>query len=98
MLFMLSAQTSNGIDWKIAAAQAEEAEHHKVAKTHDDPRVDIIERLPDVGPSLAEGLLKHFGSLSRLFAAEVSDLRKVEGIGPKRAEKIFTFLNGIKAA
>jgi len=63
-----------------------------------DPRVGIIATLPDVGHSLAEGLLKHFGSLSRLFAADIKTLRKVEGIGPKRAERIFAFLNGSEAA
>jgi Fanconi anemia group M protein len=99
MIFMMAAQTSNSVDWQMAAAAAGAAP--KIASGDNgqgDPRISIISRLPEVGPSLAKGLLKHFGSLSRLFAAKIRDLKKVEGIGPKRAEKIFAFLNGNKAA
>lgn len=99
MIFMLSAQTTSAIDWKIAmAARESSASEGRQGQDIGDPRVGIIGLLPDVGPALAEGLLNHFGSLSKLFAADVKDLKRVEGIGPKRAEKIFAFLNGIEAA
>lgn len=99
MIFMMAAQTSNSVDWQMAAAAAGAAPKVPSGDNgHGDPRLSIISRLPDVGPALAKGLLKHFGTLSRLFAAKVTDLKKVEGIGPKRAEKIFAFLNGNKAA
>lgn len=108
LLFMMAAQTESSMMWQKVAPRKEPKslplpiEDGPVGKPGDngsgDPRVSIISRLPDVGPALAEGLLNHFGSLSRLFAAEVDDLTKVEGIGPKRAKKIFAFLNGSQAA
>ena len=98
MIFMMAAQTSNSVDWQMAAAAHGKPIAPSGSNGRGDPRIGIIANLPDVGPSLAKGLLKHFGSLSRLFAAKVTDLKKVEGIGPKRAEKIFAFLNGNKAA
>jgi len=93
MLFMMAAQNSNSIDWQMATSDT------KIyplpgEESHVDPRINIIAGLPDVGPTLAESLLKHFGSLSRLFAAKITDLRKVAGVGPKKAEKIYAFLNG----
>lgn len=97
MLFMMAAQNSNSVDWQMAAAATESSVIPGI-NGHSDPRLNIIAGLPDVGPVLAEGLLKHFGSLSRLFAARVTDLKKVQGIGPKKAEKLFAFLNGNKAA
>jgi len=97
MLFMMAAQNSNSIDWQMAAV-ATPMSSLPGDNGHTDPRISIIASLPDVGPVLAEGLLKHFGSLSRLFAAKMTDLKRVQGIGPKKAEKIFAFLNGNKAA
>lgn len=98
MIFMMAAQTGNGLEWKNTLVSPADSETKSEDDRHADPRVNIIARLPEIGPSLAEGLLKHFGSLSKLFAAGIGDLRKVEGIGPKRAEKIFAFLNETKAA
>lgn len=113
LLFMMAAQTESSMMWQKVAPRKESRTPPPLpialepeAKPGDnggdddsgDPRVSIISRLPDVGPALAEGLLNHFGSLSRLFAAEVDDLKKVDGIGPKRAKKIFAFLNGNQAA
>jgi len=107
-LFMMAAQTESSLLWqKVAPRKNEKTPPPQIEIEHapnpgdngsGDPRVSIISRLPDVGPALAEGLLNHFGSLSRLFGADVNDLRKVDGIGPKRAKKIFAFLNGNQAA
>jgi ERCC4-type nuclease len=112
MIFMIAAQAGSGLLWQRVMPTKEGSvlnpppippavpgdNDNGNGNGHGDPRVSIIANLPDVGPSLAEGLLKHFGSLSRLFAADVKTLRKVEGIGPKRAEKIYAFLNGSEAA
>jgi ERCC4-type nuclease len=61
---------------------------------HGDPRLRIIAALPDVGPSRAKALLAHFGTLAKLFASGVDELKRVSGIGAKRAEKIHSFLTG----
>jgi len=96
MIFMMSAQASQNIDWQMA--DRADPENETAGRNNGDPRLGIVAHIPDVGPSLAKNLLKHFGSLSRLFAARIKDLRKVQGIGLKRAEKIHAFLNGKKAA
>jgi DNA excision repair protein ERCC-4 len=110
MLFMIAAQAGSGLMWQRVMPTKEDnvLNPPPVPPTvpgdngngngHGDPRVSIIANLPEVGPSLAEGLLHYFGSLSKLFAADIKTLRKVEGIGPKRAERIFAFLNGSEAA
>ena len=43
---------------------------------------------PGLGPRKIRGLLEHFGDAESVTAASVSDLRAVEGIGPKLAESI----------
>jgi Fanconi anemia group M protein len=98
MIFMMAVQTGSSIDWQMAAAANGKSAAPPGGNGNGDPRLGIIANLPDVGPSLAKGLLRHFGSLARLFAARVADLKRVEGIGFKRAEKIFAFLNGNKVA
>ncbi len=98
MIFMMAAQTSNSVDWKMASAANGTPTAVPINADNADPRISIIAALPEIGPSLAAGLLQHFGSLSRLFVARITDLKKVEGIGPKRAEKIHAFFNGHKAA
>jgi Fanconi anemia group M protein len=94
MIFMMAAQSSKGIDWQKTADSRDTKGAASEVDDSGDPRVGIIARLPHVGPSLAEELLKHFGSLAKLFVADVNDLQKVDGIGPKKADKIFAFLSG----
>lgn len=53
----------------------------------------IVSGLPGVGTQTAINLLKHFGSVSALFAASVDQLCEVDGIGKKMAEKIWTVIN-----
>ncbi len=111
MIFMIAAQAGSGLMWQRVMPTKEDnvlkppqapptipGDNGNGDENGGDPRVGIIANLPEVGPSLAEGLLRHFGSLSKLFGADIKTLRKVEGIGPKRAEKIFAFLNGSEAA
>ncbi len=110
MIFMIAAQGGSGLMWQRVMPTKEDnvlnpppippivPGENDNGNGSGDPRVSIIANLPEVGPSLAEGLLSYFGSLSKLFAADIKTLRKVEGIGPKRAEKIFAFLNGSEAA
>ncbi|MCP4568901.1 MAG: hypothetical protein GY841_15100 [FCB group bacterium] len=92
MLFMLTGQVSSGLEMKMDGL-GEKAIKPVEVSTADDPRRRIVESIPSVSPARAEALLQHFGSLARLFAAEVDDLRQVEGVGPKRAKEIFGFLS-----
>lgn len=48
----------------------------------------IVEGLPYVSATLARRLLKHFGSVERVFTAKESELMQVEGIGEKIAREI----------
>ncbi|MGP1715717.1 MAG: ERCC4 domain-containing protein [Methylophilus sp.] len=53
----------------------------------------VCQGLPGVGPQTAINLIKHFGSLSALFTATVEQLRSVDGVGPKMADKIWSVIN-----
>jgi len=48
----------------------------------------IIEGLPHVSATLAERLLKHFGSVKNVFTAPKEELMKIKGIGEKTADEI----------
>ncbi|MAG50534.1 hypothetical protein CL621_02755 [archaeon] len=48
----------------------------------------LIETLPGVGPTLSKALLKKFKSVKAVINAKEEHLKKVEKIGPKKAEKI----------
>lgn len=97
LLFMLAAQVGAGFD--IAASMASEEAAPTSAPTAvameddgGDPVRRIVRSLPDVGPVLAEALLARFGSLAGLCAAGREELKRVTGVGPKRAKLIYDFL------
>lgn len=50
----------------------------------------VIEGLPGVGPSTAIKLLNHFRSVEAVMQASMDDLKAIPGLGPKKAERIFT--------
>jgi Fanconi anemia group M protein len=49
--------------------------------------------LPGINTKLAERLMEEFETLEHLFSAEETDLREVEGIGERKAEKIRTVVS-----
>lgn len=51
----------------------------------------IVQMIPEIGPLTARALLKRFGNLRGVFGANVQDLTKIDGIGPKKAKKIASF-------
>jgi Fanconi anemia group M protein len=53
----------------------------------------ILQGLPGVGPLLAKRLIHHFGTVSKVMAAPVEELKEVEGIGNKAAGKIRAVLD-----
>ena len=60
----------------------------KKALTLADRQRLIVEGLPYVSAVLARRLLRHFGSVERVFTAKESELTQVEGIGEKIAREI----------
>jgi len=59
-----------------------------------DPRgyrlLSQVGRLPD---SVRDDIVKHFGSVSQLLAADVADLLKVEGVGETRAGQLRAYFD-----
>jgi len=53
----------------------------------------IVSALPNVGPSLAKDLLKHFGSVKDVMNASIEELQKVGKVGKKIAGKIREILD-----
>lgn len=53
----------------------------------------LLQGLPLVGPVLAKRLVTHFGSVSKMLNATVTDLTGVDGIGIKSAKKIRAVLD-----
>ena len=48
----------------------------------------VVEGLPLVGPVTAKSLLKHFGTVERVFTAGEEELMEAEGVGKVRAAEI----------
>lgn len=70
-----------------------------VYKVMDDrERLLILNMADDVGSIRTQALLKHFGSLSRVFRAGSDEVAKVEKIGPNLAPKILASIREIDIA
>jgi Fanconi anemia group M protein len=67
--------------------------HRNKAESTCDKQRFLIAGLPHVGPVLAEGLLRFFGTPRRIFDAEKDELMTVKDIGPKTAEEIMGVLD-----
>ncbi len=48
----------------------------------------VLQGLPQIGPKSAFQLLKHFGSLEKVFTASSEELMNVPGLGKEKAKKI----------
>ena len=51
----------------------------------------FVGNMPGVGSKLATALLKHFGTIEDIVLANASDLMEVEGIGKKKADRLYAF-------
>jgi excinuclease ABC subunit C len=47
-----------------------------------------LDTVPGIGPARRKALLRHFGSLKRVYAATVEELTQVSGVTPAMAEAI----------
>jgi len=61
---------------------------HKTARTLKEQQEYLVSAIPSVGPAVARKLLRHFGSIERIMTASKEELRQVELVGPKIAERI----------
>ncbi|MCH8519725.1 MAG: DEAD/DEAH box helicase family protein [Nanoarchaeota archaeon] len=52
----------------------------------------VISMIPTINISLSKEILKNFSTIEQLVYASKEDLEKIDGIGAKRADKIYTFL------
>ncbi|WP_394771078.1 excinuclease ABC subunit UvrC [Lacisediminihabitans sp.] len=72
-------------------------EAHRFAITYQrqrrskDVNSQLVE-IPGLGPARARELLRHFGSVTQLRAAEVTSIAEVKGIGPTLAQAIYESL------
>ena len=68
-------------------------EAHRFAINHHRSRrsksmvESVLDDVPGLGEVRRKGLLKHFGSLKKLRAAEVADIAQMPGIGPRRRRR-----------
>ncbi|MDX6206606.1 MAG: excinuclease subunit [Frankiales bacterium] len=78
-------------------------EAHRFAITYHRQRrsktmtESALDGVPGLGDAKRKALLKHFGSLKRLRAAEASDIAALPGFGPRTAEAVLTALRGTTA-
>ena len=62
-------------------------------KKNGHERRFVIEGFPDVGPSTAEKLLDHFGTVRAVVTATEEELQEVDGVGPATSGKIHDVLS-----
>jgi excinuclease ABC subunit C len=73
-------------------------EAHRFAITHQRKRrrndiTSVLAEVPGLGASRIKVLLKHFGSVTALRAAEPGQIEEVQGIGPVLAQNIHSHLS-----
>ncbi len=64
------------------------------AKTQQLWRVLVALSIRHVGPTAAQGLAAHFGSMSAIREAGTQELESVDGVGPRIAESIRDWFDG----
>ena len=75
-------------------------EAHRFANTYNADlrsrrlKESILDDFPGLGPKRKAALLDHFGGLPGLRRATAAELATLEGIGPRTAEALVTFLRG----
>lgn len=85
LLFQLARQFSKikGPVWLIKRSKP---------KRNKDLQLRVLQGLPRVGPALATRLYNNFGSVKSVINADAKQLKMIEGIGKKSAEKIVAFV------
>lgn len=92
-------KTENNLDTAemlLAIAKREQLERKKnislrgskKTKSFNHRQEFLLAGLPQISTQTARKLLKHFGTLEKIFTATEEDLRKVDDVGPKTARMI----------
>ena len=53
----------------------------------------LLDDVPGMSTVRKRALLKHFGSVTEIKKLTVTELQKVEGVGPKSAERIIEWFS-----
>lgn len=77
-----------------ARGGAPQAHGKKTHRTLKEQQEYLVSSIPGVGNAVAKNLLRHFGSVERVFAATEEELKEVELVGPKTAERIRELVGG----
>lgn len=77
-----------------AGGGAPQAHGKKTHRTLKEQQEYLVSSIPGVGNAVAKNLLRHFGSVERVFAASAEELKEVELVGPKTAERIRELVGG----
>ncbi len=56
-------------------------------------RTSSLEKVKGIGPAKAKALLQHFGTLTNMRSASVSDIETVKGVSRSEAESVYEFLH-----
>ncbi|MFF2390266.1 excinuclease ABC subunit UvrC [Agromyces sp. NPDC058104] len=77
-------------------------EAHRFAITHQRQRRkrdigSVLSEIPGLGPSRVKELLRHFGSVARLRAADETAIAEVKGVGPTLAATVHARLHADEA-
>ena len=71
--------------------------YHRQRRSQGMTRSEL-DAVPGLGPSRRAALLKHFGSVRKLKAAQVDEIAALPGFGPRTAAAVLAALNGADAA
>ncbi|MFA5580124.1 MAG: helix-hairpin-helix domain-containing protein [Methanothrix sp.] len=77
-----------------ARGGAPQAHGKKTHRTLKEQQEYLVSSIPGVGNAVAKNLLRHFGSVERVFAATTEELKEVELVGAKTAERIRELVGG----
>jgi len=78
---------------QLAKSRATPVYAKRKARSFSDRQRAVVEALPNVGPALAEALLKYFDTVENVMGAPESELRQVGKIGEKKAKELRTLLS-----
>jgi Fanconi anemia group M protein len=63
------------------------------AKKIKSQRLKFLQGIPSTGPAIAGRLIENFGNIKSIVNASVDELRKIKGIGKKKAKRIVDFFS-----
>jgi len=90
-----SRQTATAVESLIRQESERERRTTNGVQTtldHTSRQMFLVQGLPNVSATLAERLLRHFGSIRDIANADVAELMKVDGVGKVIAEGIHSVL------